>query len=148
MFDRINPKRASKQNLQPERSPKTVDGILALLEPNVVRQLTPPQLQEVRRIVQIAIGKPASKIVDLNFAVDLLISRFYFRLLVGEDRRQKTRQQKLGTRIGNWIAAVGLIVILNVVVSVSVLVFAYLLKSAVGINLMPGHWRDWVVKLV
>lgn len=145
MFNRINPKRVSKGHFQPVRAPKTVDGILALLEPNVVRQLSPQQLQEVRRIVQLAIGKPASKIVDLNFNVDLLISRFYFRLLVGEERRQKDRQQKLGTRIGNWIAAVGLIISLNVVVSISVIIFAYLLKSAVGINLMPGHWRDWVV---
>lgn len=148
MFDKINLKRVSKQHFKPVKSPKTVDGLLALLDPNVVRQLNPQQLQEVRRIVQLAVGKPASKIVDLNFTVDLLISRFYFRLLVGEDRRQKNRQHKLGTRIGNWITAVGLIIIFNVVVSISVIVFAYLIKSAVGINLMPGHWRDWVVNQI
>lgn len=148
MLNRIKWQRIYKQSPAQARGPRTVDGILALLEPNVARALSTQQWQEVRRIVQVAVGRPAPKIVDLNFTVDLLISRFYFRLLVGEDTRHENRKQSSGSRLGNLVAAITLIVALNVLVSISAIVVGYLIKSAIGIDLMPGHWRDWVMNRI
>ncbi|MEM9805708.1 MAG: hypothetical protein AAF959_10550 [Cyanobacteria bacterium P01_D01_bin.56] len=148
MFNRINLQRLSKQQSHQTRGTRTVDGVLALLEPNVARELSTQQWQEVRRIVQVAVGRPAPKIVDLNFTVDLLISRFYFRLLVGEDTRHENRKQSSGSRFGNLVAAISLIIALNVLVSISAIVVGYLIKSAIGIDLMPGHWRDWVMNRI
>ncbi len=148
MFNRIYRKRRPQQLSEYTREPRTVNGLLALLEPSVAQELSTQQWQEVRRIVQLAVGKPAPKIVDLNFTVDLIVSRFYFRLLVGEDIRHEHRQQKSGSRIGNLIAAMGLIIGLNVLVSVSAIMIGYLIKSAIGIDLMPGHWRDWVMDII
>ncbi|MEO0868408.1 MAG: hypothetical protein AAFY17_08155 [Cyanobacteria bacterium J06642_11] len=143
-----NDARPSKQlNAQP-REPRSAESLLTQLDPAVAQQLTMQQWQEFRRIVQLAIGRPAPKIVDLNFTVDLIISRFYFRLLVGEDIRQKSRSQHSGSRFGNLVAAVSLIILLNVLVSISAIAIGYLIKSAVGIDLMPGHWRDWVMNQI
>lgn len=146
MFSKINPKQVSKQQSHRAKGTRTVDSLLALLEPSIVQQLNPQQWQDIRRIVQLAIGKNSPKIIDLNFTIDLIISRFYFRLLVGKDVRHEQRKKTSGSRIGNLVAAIGLIVTLNVLVSVSVFVIVYLLKSAIGIDLIPGgHWRDWVI---
>ncbi|MBT9312749.1 hypothetical protein [Leptothoe kymatousa] len=153
MFPRINSQRGNQKS-QPAREPgtrgaRTADSLLTLVNPAVAQEFSGQQWQEMRRIVNLAMGKPSPKIVDLNFTVDLIISRFYFRLLVGEDTRHKNRrQQSTGSRIGNLIAAVGLIIALNVVVSVSVVVIGYLVKSAIGVDLMPGHWRDWVMNRI
>ena len=164
MSDRINPQRAQHNSQSGSvssdpanrgsvnrgsvnRGARTADSLMALMQPNVAQGFSSQQWQEMRRIIHLALGRPSPKIVDLNFTIDLIISRFYFRLLVGEDIRNKNRKIKsTGSRIGNLIAAVGLIISLNVLVSVSVIIIAYLIKSAVGIDLMPGHWRDWVVE--
>ncbi|MEM6256263.1 MAG: hypothetical protein AAF821_25395 [Cyanobacteria bacterium P01_D01_bin.156] len=144
MLDRINPKNTHYQN----RTTRTADSLLARLEPSIAQQLSNEQRQEVKRLLQLAIGKPSQKIVDLSFTIDLLVSRFYFRLLVGEDIRHKNRQQSSGSRIGNIAAVITLIVTLNVLVTISAIVIGYLIKSAIGIDLMPGHWRDWVINQI
>lgn len=127
---------------------KTVEGLLALMEPTVAKQFNYQQWQEVQRLIKLAVGEPSSKIVNLNFTIDLIISRFYFTLLVGKDIRHQGRKNNSGNRIANLIAAFGLIFALNIIVSVSIIVIIYLIKSALGIDLMPGHGRDAVVDML
>lgn len=107
------------------------------------------QLSEVRRLLAIAIPKPSPKIVDLRFTVDLIISRFYVVLFVGKDRRARKRQHRPNpfTRAGNYVAAVALLLSLNLLISLFVFMLAYLMKSAIGIDLFKdGHLIDQVQK--
>ncbi|MDA0866628.1 MAG: hypothetical protein O2890_09450 [Cyanobacteria bacterium] len=108
------------------------------------------QLEAIRGLLNDAIPKPSPKIVDLRFMVDFFFSRFYVVLFVGKDRRQQQRRYWAGrlTRVGNLIAAVMLLLAANLVISSFVVLFAYLLKSLVGIDLFPGHFQDYLKHLL
>lgn len=118
---------------------------LAQLDPQVQASLTPEQWAELERVIDLAIPKPAPKLVDLRFEVDLLISRYFIVLMVGKDRRRAPRNASVSrfTQFGNWVAAVLLLLGFNLALSTSVLMAAYLIKSALGINLLPGHFRGF-----
>jgi len=86
-------------------------------------------------------AQPKPKLVDLRFVVDLFFARYYFVLFVGRDQRAKKRKTygHKASQVGNYIAAIVLLICLNLLVSAMVLLMAYLLKSAAGIDLFPGH---------
>ncbi|ASC69265.1 hypothetical protein XM38_001920 [Halomicronema hongdechloris C2206] len=128
------------------RAPNTIADYLHQMDPEVLQSLSLTQRSEVERILAQALPKPAPKIVDLRFRVDLILSRFYVVLLVGKDRRRQRRHypQSALNRLGNFIAAVVLLLSLNLAVSGGLFLAAYLVKSAVGINLLPGHMGDYL----
>ena len=130
---------------------KTADDYIRQMRPEILAQLNPDQLNEVHRLLQAAIPQPSPKIVDLRFVVDLLIDRFYVVLFVGKDRRRQPRRHILPnaiTRIGNWIAVIILLISFNLTISATLLLGLYLLKSAVGIDLLPGHFPDTLRQLL
>lgn len=88
--------------------------------------------------------KRKSKLIDIRFVVDLLFSRFYVVLMVGKDVRkgQRPYPKSRATKAGNMIAAFMLIVAMNLLISAVLLLGLYLLKSALNIDLMPGHFSD------
>lgn len=124
---------------------KTPEHYLQQIEPQILSTFTPEQLNAIKTILNHAIPKNSPKIVDLRFDVDLMISRFYIVLLVGKERRKvKRRYVTHGiTKLGNFIAAILLLIGLNLMVSLVIGLFFYLLKSAVGIDLFhQGHLVD------
>ncbi|MGF1514229.1 MAG: hypothetical protein ACFB5Z_11115 [Elainellaceae cyanobacterium] len=128
---------------------RSVDDYLGYMANDVRSSLDQYQMSEVKRLLAIAIPKPSPKIVDLRFTVDLILSRFYVVLFVGKDRRGRQRQYRANalTRIGNFVAAAFLLVSLNLLISLFIFMLAYLMKSAVGIDLFPGeHLVDQVEK--
>ncbi|MBE9141326.1 hypothetical protein IQ254_29740 [Nodosilinea sp. LEGE 07088] len=131
--------------LAPGRRDVTAASFLDQIDPTVQASFTPHQQAEIARVIDLAIAKPTPKLVDLRFEIDLLISRFFIVVMVGKDRRRAPRNLAVSrlTQFGNWLAAVFLIIGFNLALSSSVLMFAYLLKSALGINLLPGHFRGF-----
>ena len=127
---------------------RTPDDYLQTIAPDQFASFSLEQLQIVRSLLASAIPEPAPKIVDLRFGVDLLISRFYIVLFVGKDRRRQQRiyLPKLVIKWGNKLAAVLLLIGVNLVISLVVLMFVYLVKSALGIDLTPGHLADQIEK--
>ncbi|MDV2991937.1 MAG: hypothetical protein N4J56_001591 [Chroococcidiopsis sp. SAG 2025] len=122
---------------------------LQQVEPNILASFNTEQLQVIINILTQAIPQPSPKIVDFRFNIDLIFSRFYLVLFVGKDRRKRRRRyipERLA-RIGNAIAVVMLLLGANLVISGVILLFAYLLKSAVGIDFFPGHISDSVKKI-
>ena len=120
---------------------RTPSYYLDKISPDILASFTNEQLRVITSILERAIPKPSPKIVDFRFTVDLIFSRFYVVLFVGKDRRRKQRHQVTEgiSRIGNAIAAVILLVAANLVISALILLFAYLFKSAIGLNFFPGH---------
>lgn len=96
-----------------------------------------------------AIQSNRSKLIDFRFIIDLIFSRFYVVLLVGKDIRKGQRSYPVKgiTKVGNMIAAFILIVAINLLISAVLLLGLYLLKSALGINLLPGHFSDQIEML-
>lgn len=127
----------------------TAADYLNQMDPLLRASFTPLQLAEVERLLDQARPQPSAKIVDLRFSIDLLLTRYFIVLLVGQDRRKQTRHRVVTplTRIGNWIAAMGLLLSLNVLLSLTLFLGAYLVKSALNIDLMPGHlWNNLHIK--
>lgn len=128
---------------------RTAKDYIEHINPDIRDTFTETQLSEIHRVLEEAIPKPAPKIVDLRFIVDLIVSRFYVVVLVGKDRRKTPRKYNLPspvTRIGNFMAAIVLLLSLNLMISAGVAVSGYLIKSAVGIDLFPGHLGDKIPK--
>lgn len=131
-------------------SQRTPEYYLNRLNPEVLNSLDAFQLDDIRRILDEAIPKPSPKLVDLRFTVDLLLAKYYIVLMLGKERRRRPRQRQLSsrvTRLGNIIAAVILLLGLNLLISAGVFLTAYLIKSAVGINLFPEHLADMLQKI-
>ena len=93
--------------------------------------------------------KPSAKLVDLRFVIDLIVSRFYVVLFIGKDRRAKQRRYipRALTKIGNTIAIIIILLGANLTISAFIVLLGYLLKSAIGIDLLPGHFPDTVKHL-
>lgn len=129
---------------------RTPEFYLNLVEPEILASFTPEQRQAVQHMLEAAIPRPSSKLVDLRFGIDVILSRFYVVLLVGQDRRHRRRYYvpRGVARIGNAIVAVLLLLAMNLLVSLSILLLLYLTKSALGIDLFPQeHLGDQLQKL-
>ncbi|MEM1308845.1 MAG: hypothetical protein AAGF98_04965 [Cyanobacteria bacterium P01_H01_bin.153] len=143
IFSRARRQHPSQRPVTVERSP---EGILNCMDTSTRNELTPAQLTEVRRLISLALQNPsAPKLVDLRVTVDLMFSRFFLVLFVGKDRRQtwRDRPESRGTAILNWLAAVILLIGFNFTFCLSLVLIAYLLKSALNIDLVPGHLRGF-----
>ena len=125
---------------------RTPDYYLQTLAPDQLASFSPEQFHIVRSLLASAIPEPAPKIVDLRFGVDLLISRFYIVLFVGKDRRGRQRNYlpKSIIKWGNILAVAILLIGVNLIITVIIFMFAYLVKSALGIDLTPGHLADQI----
>lgn len=133
----------------PQRShrQRTPDDYIDLLTPETLATFSDSQLDHVRMLLASAIPKPAPKLIDLRFEIDLLISRFYIVLFVGKDRRKKQRSQlpPLLARISNVAIATLILIGVNVLITVCLLMFLYLVKSAFSIDLIQGaHLQDHI----
>ena len=123
---------------------RTPAAILDCMPTAVRNSMTSDQLAEVERLIGLSLPKPSPKIVELRFEVDLLIARYYVALFVGKDRRKKQRKQAVSklTTIANKVAAIILLLTVNLAITGSVFLVLYLIKSSMNIDLLPGHLRD------
>lgn len=142
-------------NSQPLFTPyaqRTAEYYLRRLDPAVLQSLNQTQLQEIHRVLEETIPKPVPKIIDLRFTLDLLVSKFYIVLLAGKDQRRSPRKSPISngiTRIGNIVAVIILLLAINLLISVVIIVAAYLLKTIIGIDLTSGgHFSDYIKELV
>ncbi|WP_088894090.1 hypothetical protein [Leptolyngbya ohadii] len=118
------------------------------IHPAILATFTPDQFEAVKEAFELA-TKPAPKLVDLRFVVDLIFDRYFVVLLVGKDRRQSRRAYlpERMSRVGNTIAAVLLLVGLNLLITLVIALLAYLVKSAIGIDVFPdAHLADQLEK--
>jgi hypothetical protein len=67
-------------------------------------------------------------------------------LFVGKDKRAKQRSYvpRSITKIGNTIAVLVILLGANLAFSAFILLAGYLLKSAIGFDLLPGHFPETV----
>ena len=124
---------------------RTPAAILDCMPAAVRASMTNVQLAEVERLILLSLPKPSPKIVELRLEVDLLVTRYYVALFVGKDRRKKMRKQPVSrmTAISNKIAAIIILLTINLAITGTVFLVLYLLKSSMNLNLLPGHLRDF-----
>ncbi len=135
---------------QVDYSARKAKDYFETVDPALRASFTSEQTAVIQALLAAAIPKPNPKLVDLRFTVDLVLARFYLVLFVGKDRRQQQRSYwpNSVSRLGNAIAAVLLLLGLNLLISLFLLLFVYLLKSAAGIDLFPAsHLGDQIQRL-
>lgn len=130
----------------PAYSSRTPDYFVGQIDASIRDSFTEEQLTAVRAAIESAMPRPAPKIVDLRVNIDLIVSRFYIVLFVGKERRKNPRPYKAFgmNAIANWLAAITLLVGLNLTVSLFIFLMAYLVKSSLGVNLFDHHLSDYL----
>jgi hypothetical protein len=130
----------------PQYSARTVEYYLGQIDDSVHEPLTPEQRTAVRSALEGAMPKSNPKVVDLRINIDLLFARFYIVLFVGKDRRKSSRPVagSGGSPFANKMAALILLVGLNISASLFIFLTAYLVKSSLGINLFARHLGDFL----
>lgn len=137
-----------ERQMEQERRPRDPDFFLSRLAPSTLAALSDEQRADVRTVIAEALPKTQPKIIDLRFVINLLFDRYYVVLFMGKDLRRKTRNQSaLWTRLSNLAVAIFLLLSMNVFISLTLAMLMYLVKSAVGIDLFPGHLSDRVESL-
>jgi hypothetical protein len=133
-------------NYPPAYSSRTPDYFVEQIDAAIRDSFTPAQLTAVREAIESAMPRPAPKIVDLRVNIDLIVSRFYIVLFVGKERRKNPRtHQSLGVNVlTNRLAAIILLVGLNLTVSLFIFLMAYLIKSSLGVNLFTHHLSEYL----
>jgi hypothetical protein len=140
----------NRNSRQTEQSDRNFDYYLQTIDPEIRASFTQLQLDAIDLIVKKIAPKPAPKIVDLRFMVDLIFSRFYVVLFVGKERRQKQRYHLPSkfTKIANIVIVVTMLIGLNLLITGAICIFAYLIKSAAGIDFLPGHVDQHLQKII
>jgi hypothetical protein len=115
---------------------------------SILSNITPEQWVAIEKIVLERRAKTNPKLIDIRFVVDVVFTRFFIVLMVGKDRRDRTRNHRVSglTKLGNTFAAILLLLGANLVISAFILLTLYLTKSALGINLLPGHMSQQLEK--
>lgn len=126
----------------------TTEYYLQSLDPEILNSFSPEQLTAVRALLKSTNLNPSPKIVDLRFTVDLIVARYYFVLLAGRDRRSKDRTYtpNQASRIGNMLSILVILIGFNLLITMTIILGSYLVKSFIGINFMPGHFSQTVEK--
>jgi len=77
----------------------------------------------------------------LRFVVDLIFIRYFVVLLIGRDVRKQQRQYHVNgiTKVANIAMAIVLIIAMSLLISSVTILIVYLIKSSLGIDLLPGH---------
>lgn len=113
-------------------------------------QLTPEQWQAIQTQLRQQQARKSAKLIDLRFEVDLIFDRLFVVLMVGQDRRNHQRPRAVSklTKAGNAIAAITFLIAANLLLSAIILLGLYLLKSALGLDLTPGHISETIKKVL
>lgn len=111
---------------------------------HVRSELTPEQLEAIREAVGRSMPR-AKHDVDLRFVIPLWFTQYYVVLFAGRDRRRLVREVLVERRgqVGIQCTAWGLTALL-VLATLFALAALYVVKSYSGIDLFPGHLRDYI----
>ncbi|NCA71415.1 MAG: hypothetical protein EOM91_15240 [Sphingobacteriia bacterium] len=121
----------------PERTP---EQYLDALDPNLRASFSEAQLDAVKRLLESSIPRPAPKLVDLRLWLDLFASRYYLVLFIGRDRRRHARSDLVEpmARKGNLLVVLLVLLGLSLLVSLTVITLALLVKYSIHLSLFPN----------
>lgn len=118
------------------------DSVLRRIDPEVRATLSSAQLDAIREAVS-AHRPLKDHPVDIRGLIPLFFMRYYFVFLMGRDRRAPTREIEAGRRRKTALFGGGLFFVCAISPLILLaLLFLYLLKSSLGIDLFP-HQHLW-----
>lgn len=114
----------------------------------ILEKLNAEDKEDLKSVIHTAIPRSSPKLIDLRFAIDLIFARYFVVLMIGKDMRKQQRQYQVNgiAKVANVITAILLIVAMSLLVSAVTILILYLIKSALGIDLFPGHITNVLFK--
>lgn len=122
---------------------RDVDYYMERIPETIVKKLSEEERTKLKGLIASTLPQPAPKLIDLRFEIDLIVTRYFFVLFVGNDRYKKRRidqysQQYRRTsawrRFAHRLTAVLLFLIINLMISVCIIAFAYLTARLLGFH--------------
>jgi len=124
-------------------------AVLQKLGVDALNSFTEEQRQKL--IESISACRPLQKHpVDLRGVISFFFVRFYFVILIGRDKRKKTKQVEVSRRkttgiAGGITSGIFTVTLVTLILLVVFFILAYGLKSAMGINIFPEkHLCDFL----
>lgn len=107
----------------------------------ILEKLSVEERENIYSVIQTAIPRSTPKLIDLRFVIDIVFARYFVVLMVGRDIRKQQRHYQVSgiTKIANVIVAILLVIAMSLLISSVTILVIYLIKSALGIDLFPGH---------
>lgn len=114
----------------------------------ILEKLNAEDKEDLKSVIHTAIPRSSPKLIDLRFAIDLIFARYFVVLMIGKDMRKQQRQYQVNdiAKVANVITAILLIIAMSLLVSAVTILILYLIKSALGIDLFPGHITNVLFK--
>jgi len=115
---------------------------------HILNKLNEEEIDNIKSVIHTAIPRSSVKSIDLRFVIDLLFVRYFVVLLIGRDIRKKQRQHSVNgiTKVANIVASILLIIAMSLLISAVTILFLYLIKSSLGIDIFKGHITEVLFK--
>ncbi|PZU96794.1 MAG: hypothetical protein DCE90_09130 [Pseudanabaena sp.] len=111
----------------------------------IMQKLSEEEHENLKEIFSSALPKASPKLIDFRFVINLIFARYFFVLLVGKDRykRRKMNQDTPTShpyhhsfrRFIHRLTAMLLLLTMNLLVSIFVITFIYMILRLCGFNL-------------
>jgi hypothetical protein len=136
---------SSDRNESPtiEERAEEVARALRDMDPTIRASFTEDQYGAVRRAMMRCTRQRGRFPIDLRFSVNLWLQRFFVVLIIGPERRspERTARERRARRFR--VANAVVLAVASVIILLAVLGALYLMKSLLGIDLMPhAHIED------
>jgi hypothetical protein len=127
---------------------RDADYYMHQIPTQILNKLDTDDIENLKSVIHTAIPRPSPKLIDLRFAIDLIITRYFVVLMIGKDLRRQPRQHQVSgvAKVANVITAILLIIAMSLLISAVTILILYLIKSALGIDLFAGHITNILFK--
>lgn len=113
--------------------------VMGRISTDIRKSLTAEQFNEIRTTIS-ASSTGKEHTIDIRGFLPLFFARYYFVILVGRDKRSKTKFLEFNRRNeGNTIYSQVFLLVFIIPIIVITFLAVYALKSELGIDFFPNH---------
>lgn len=132
---------------------RDADYYMERISESIVEKLSAEEHKNLKEVISSALPKPSPKLIDLRFVINLIFARYFFVLLIGKDRYKKrimNQDSPISYRtnplkkLAHRLVSVLLFLAMNLLVSVFVLAFIYLVAKLFGFHLLGGNLNAYL----
>ena len=127
-----------------EYSLRDADYYMDHVPETIIQKLSEEECEHLKQIFSSALPNASPKLIDFRFVTNLTFARYFFVLLVGKDRYKKRKMNQVAPTshpyhpFGKFIhrlTAMLLLLTMNLVVSMFVISFIYIILRLCGFDL-------------
>ena len=140
--------KSNDENQQRAPNEAFVNAVFKALDPTVYKSLSAHQITELSKAI--GASSRSRHFIDFRPTIPYFFGSIYLVFLAGKDRRmsQRVTGEKRRNRLGNFIVGLLFLTLFVLIASGGLFWFAYLIKSAMGIDLFPDkHLPDVILEL-